>query len=366
MRIIVASRPDRAYFFGMVPTAWALRAAGHEVRIAVQPPMVEEAVETGLTVMPLGGGTVGGGEPWSGGKDLWVNDLVAFCREWEPDLVLWEASTYEGAVAAQASGAAHGRFLSGPDTRPSPAPLRKWMDETVQRLGLTPTPSLFSGHFSVCTLPEGLAGRSPRGGVPRLCVRPVPYRGAASLPSWARGSTQGVRVLVDGASWTRSPQGTEALARAVALPGVETVFLPSGTAEAGPPLPEGVRTAEASSLHLLLETASAVVHGGSHDVVCTAALRGTAQVAVIDPGSWGSHTLIRVAEERGCAAVLTVDEVLGGSLPEAVSRMLDADRGALESLRKEMEGVPAPDELVPVLEEYAERFRDRRRPTGIR
>lgn len=351
----------------MVPTAWALRAAGHELRIAARPSMTEPAVETGLTVMPLGGGgEVPAGaddEPWRGETDLWVDDLVAFCREWGPDLVLWEASTYAGAVAAQVSGAAHGRFLSGPDPFPDPedvpGPLREWLDGTARRSGLTSSDSLLRGRFSIHTVPEGLAGRGPQGDGPRLSVRPVPYRGAASLPAWARGDAEGVRVLVDGASWDQGPQGAAALARAAALPDAEVVVLLPGDGATGPSLPEGVRTAEASALHLLMETASVVVHGGGFDVACAAAVHGTAQVAVLNPGFPDAAPLMRAVEGRGCAVVLTVDEAAAGALPGAVSRMLGADGSALDSLRKESGTAPAPDELVPVLEECAERFRGR-------
>lgn len=363
MRIVVATYPERAHFFGMVPTAWALRAAGHEVRIAARRSMTEPAVETGLTVMPLGGDDgSAGGEAWRPANDLLVDDLVAFCRQWRPDLVLWEASTYAGAVAARASGAAHGRFLSAPAPSPSAeqdaAQVREWSDATARRWGVAPSEDLLSGQFSIHAVPEGLDPHGPERGGTRLSVRPVPYRGAASLPAWAREKAAGVRVLVDGASWGRGPLGERSLALAAALPDAEVVML-SSSAAGEAPLPEGVRTAEASSLHLLMETASVVVHGGGFDAACAAAVGGLAQVAVLDPGSADAAALMRAVEERGCAVVLTEGEVVAGALPEAVSRMAGAGGDALAALRKEAGSAPAPDELVPAIEEFAERFRDR-------
>jgi UDP:flavonoid glycosyltransferase YjiC (YdhE family) len=364
VRIVVATHPERAHFFGMVPTAWALRAAGHEVRIAAQRSMTELAAETGLTVMPLGGDGDGsaGGEAWRAANDLLVDDLVAFCRQWRPDLVLWEASTYAGAVAARASGAAHGRFLSAPapssTAERAADQVREWSDAAARRWGVTPSEDLLSGRFSIHAVPEGLDPYGPERGGTRLSVRPVPYRGAASLPAWAREKAAGVRVLVDGASWGRGPLGERSLALAAALPDAEVVVLssaPSGET----PLPEGVREAEASSLHLLMETASVVVHGGGFDVACAAAVGGLPQVAVLNPGFADAEALMRAVAERGCGAVLTEDEAVAGALPEAVSRMAGAEADALAALRKEAVSAPAPDELVPVIEEFAERFGDR-------
>lgn len=40
-----------------------------------------------------------------------VGGLVDFCRQWRPDLVLWEPNTYAGPIAARACGARHGRVL---------------------------------------------------------------------------------------------------------------------------------------------------------------------------------------------------------------------------------------------------------------
>ena len=37
MRVLFATYPERTHFLAMVPLAWALRTAGHEVRVASQP-----------------------------------------------------------------------------------------------------------------------------------------------------------------------------------------------------------------------------------------------------------------------------------------------------------------------------------------
>ena len=46
-RVILGTAP-------MVPLAWALRAAGHDVRVAVQPSFAATVTSAGLTAVPVG------------------------------------------------------------------------------------------------------------------------------------------------------------------------------------------------------------------------------------------------------------------------------------------------------------------------
>ncbi len=145
-----------------VPLAWALRAAGHEVRVATQPDVAEDITRAGLTAVPVGEPLYVAAKmnPDDSGladelrDDAWlrvldpgevrperltpeylhgvfaawtplvhrntvpdrmIDDLVAFARDWRPDLVVWDTMTYAGPVAARASGAAHARLVFGLD-----------------------------------------------------------------------------------------------------------------------------------------------------------------------------------------------------------------------------------------------------------
>ncbi|MCM2387663.1 DUF1205 domain-containing protein [Streptomyces sp. CWNU-1] len=146
----------------MVPLAWALRSAGHEVQVASEPGFLDTITEAGLTAVPVGPQesleqrirSIRGGDDapeqfemappfspdslyelghahrdglaWEGiswlldnlvvprtwiMNDELVEDLVTHCRSWQPDLVLCDVMTHAGAVAADAVGAAHGRLL---------------------------------------------------------------------------------------------------------------------------------------------------------------------------------------------------------------------------------------------------------------
>ncbi|MCG8918357.1 activator-dependent family glycosyltransferase [Actinokineospora sp. PR83] len=163
MRVLFVCMPHPTHWQPMAPLAWALRAAGHEVRVAGQPELAEAVTGSGLTAVPIGTEhwyaadphapgllgellVAGGSEhvqdfDWAGedpaawehesllglehvlisalfaaiGSDSAIDDLVAFTRSWRPDLVIWEQFTLAGAVAATAAGVAHARFVYGPD-----------------------------------------------------------------------------------------------------------------------------------------------------------------------------------------------------------------------------------------------------------
>ncbi len=145
----------------MVPLAWALRSAGHEVRVASEPEFTDSITEAGLTAVAVGPdetlqerlhrirgenapkmaaavppfvtdslfelgdgardslgweelswflGTVVVPGMWIVNDEL-VEDLVTYCRFWKPDLVLCDVIAHAGAVAADAVGAAHARMV---------------------------------------------------------------------------------------------------------------------------------------------------------------------------------------------------------------------------------------------------------------
>ncbi|MFD1832743.1 MULTISPECIES: nucleotide disphospho-sugar-binding domain-containing protein [Streptomyces] len=171
MRIMFAVFPAKAHFLPLVPYAWALQSAGHDVCFAAPPgyptgvadPEFHEAVsKTGLKSVVCGEpaplavhdradpgyaallptpeeceryvADLGIGpderEPWdvfyhfsmlairdyhTAAPRQDVDEVVSFARSWKPDLVLWDLWFPCGAIAARASGAAHARVLVSPD-----------------------------------------------------------------------------------------------------------------------------------------------------------------------------------------------------------------------------------------------------------
>src|SRR4051794_8709625 len=135
MRILFVTYHGKTIFYSMAPLAWALRAAGHEVRIASQPSFADVITGAGLTAVPVGRAHITGrlaklhperdevervGLPspydaavrddvgWDEIRegafqiiDRWhkfdnvpmVHGVVEIARDWQPDLIIWEPTT---------------------------------------------------------------------------------------------------------------------------------------------------------------------------------------------------------------------------------------------------------------------------------
>jgi UDP:flavonoid glycosyltransferase YjiC (YdhE family) len=229
MRVVVTSLAERTHLLPTVPVAWALRAAGHDVILAVPPRLVTAASQTGLHVVQVGrdhrvyrtlerldrleGGEPGGrhrqasmglspaaiatmswgewteffrhnvGLWWRLMNDPMMGDLVRLCRSWRPHLVLWEGFTWAGAVAAAASGTAHARVLSGSDLLGAARerflsvraecggrrcdPLAEWLGGRLASFGADLDESVVRGQATIDYLPPSLRlGTGPVTGAP--------------------------------------------------------------------------------------------------------------------------------------------------------------------------------------------------------
>ena len=238
MRVLFTAYAEKTHFLGMVPLAWALRNAGHEVRVASQPELTEVITGAGLTAVPVGkdhilhrlvgrtndlpataprapsydlaedrpevltweylkNGYGGQFVPWWARvvNDPMIGELTAFCRHWKPDLVIWEPVTYAGAIAAKACGAAHARMLWSLDlftrmrghylrAREQHAPherdaMAEWLGARATKAGTTFSEEMTSGHFTIDPTPTSLRLPSPHTYLP---VRYIPYNGTAVIP----------------------------------------------------------------------------------------------------------------------------------------------------------------------------------------
>src|ERR1044072_2608118 len=135
MRVLFTTWAWSPHYFPMVPLAWALRNAGHEVRVAGQPGIIEPIVNSGLPAVSVGkdidfvetvrqqmgidGTAEMTPERWrelrkGKGKaalrifvdlaEAMVDDLVDFGRAWRPDLVVHTPSGFAGPLTAAALG----------------------------------------------------------------------------------------------------------------------------------------------------------------------------------------------------------------------------------------------------------------------
>ncbi|RZQ61170.1 activator-dependent family glycosyltransferase [Amycolatopsis suaedae] len=420
MRVLFTTYPEKTIFQPMVPLAWALRTAGHDVRVASQPSFAAEITQAGLTAVGVGrhqannwrrlqeidpdvtdSRRAGLPPPYDSavadettldpeamraayrtmvdsGHKLnnfpLVPGLVEFARQWQPDLVVWEATTYAGALAARACGAAHARMLWSIDvfgvTRQrflratggtGPDPLAGWLGGYARKYGFEFGEDLVTGQFTVDQLPGSLSMRAD--GPHYLPVRYVPYGGAATVPSWLRERPARPRIgLTLGTSAVEQYTGYSAsvgeILHALSDLDVEVVATVAGSVQAKlGTVPGNARIVSYVPLHALAPTCSAVINHAGPGTLLTSALAGVPQLAL--PRDFDEPELARRAAAQGAVVSLHDGPVTGAHIREQVVRLLDeatfGERAA--ALREEILDLPAPGRLVGQLEELTVKFR---------
>ncbi|MDB1090307.1 activator-dependent family glycosyltransferase [Streptomyces sp. ACA25] len=410
----MTSFAHNTHYYSLVPMAWALRAAGHEVRVASQPSLTETITGSGLTAVPVGDDeairellTEIGGDltPYQRGLEFtearpesltWeyllgrqtmlaalcfaplngdstMDDMVALARDWQPDLVIWEPFTYAGPVAARAVGAAHARLLWGPDVighsrrlftdslaRRSvdqrEDPMAEWLRWTLQRYGCLvgddEVETLITGEWTID--PGAGSTRLPTSGhtVP---MRYVPYNGPSVVPDWV-SKAERTRVCVTLGVSARETYGKDVtsfqdLLGALGDLDIEVIATLSSTQlEDFDSLPDNVRVCDFVPLDVLLPSCAAIIHHGGAGTWSTAMLHGVPQIMIA--GLWDAPLKAQQAQRLGSGISIPPDSLDAGSLRDAVVRVLGdpSITAAARRLRDEMLTAPSPAEVVRIME----------------
>ncbi|MFD8546326.1 activator-dependent family glycosyltransferase [Streptomyces sp. NPDC059649] len=257
MRVLFACIPWRTHFQQTVPLAWALQAAGHEVRVASGPELADAMAASGLTAV-----CVGSDEPvvdkldalldeevlkkveelqergdllvdlsenreeeltwerlrWgyrmtrrtqAAMNDAMVEELVEYGRWWQPDLVVWDWMSSAGAIAATALGVPHARI--GTELDVVGRMRRHYLRVRAQQpaadredpLGdwLREWADKYGAEFGEemvtgqVQIEQMLGSMRLESDVPHLPMRFLPYHGPSSVPRWARQDPSKPRVL---------------------------------------------------------------------------------------------------------------------------------------------------------------------------
>jgi glycosyltransferase len=342
MRVLFTSYPSHAHVWPIVPCAWALQSAGHEVRVASHARFAGSISATGLTPVALGDAAaeeartrpdarapsrpeqvrhfadvLGLDEP---GLERWIayyqymlnpisdyvrtdlpyeGELVEFARAWQPDLVLWDPVYAGGAVVARACGAAHARMCLAPDYPGWCMDRLAERREQVRAAGLPENPQadlirpmatkygvevddeLLYGQWSVEMVPPGMALETS---AVRLPMRYVPYNGAEVLPTWLYRQPDRPRVALSlGESTRRYIKGdwgrAPKILEAVADLDIELVAtLNSVQLEEVESLPDNVRAIDWVTLNHLLPTSSMLLHHGGIGTFAAACAANVPQI----------------------------------------------------------------------------------------
>lgn len=394
MRILFTAYAARPHFYPMVPLAWACLLAGHEVRFASTPSLMDTVHASGLPGVSVGRdidaeswyrkGTfvpepAVAGEPenavWMRVTDKlaakqfsvcehMVDGLVEFARHWRPDLIVHDPVTFAGPVAGQVLGVPTVSHLYGL-ARLLRLDIKDWIGTEhrdgylalFERWDVEP---LLHPDAWVDPCPPALRWPGQRE-IDRVQMRYLPYNGPGIDPDWLRDEPGRPRVLL---SWGTSQQkklGTDIIelfgriARGVASLDAEVVLTvgamePEHRRHLGE-LPDNVRTVDWVPLSSLVPSCRAIVHTGGTGVMMTAAALAVPQLGItkIPEGRFNVERLAAV----GAGRHLPQDDVTDEAVREHVAVLLGdgAHRDAAHALRREIEEQPSPGAVVPALED---------------
>ncbi|MFJ5830033.1 nucleotide disphospho-sugar-binding domain-containing protein [Streptomyces sp. NPDC093089] len=442
MRVLIVPFPFKTHLFNLIPLAWSLQTAGHEVRMAGWPDLLDVVTGAGLTgisvgpgetaevrrqrdqrdqrkkaAAPAAGGAAPGGPggPGQGGgldplfdvrpdrdrlsweqatgvfenlvlpqarrsNDTMMDDVVGFALDWKPDLVLWGAKAFAGAVAAAAVGAAHARVLYSVDVysrmredflhaqRQQPPEdradgLRDWLSGWAEKYGVEFSEDLVNGQFTIDPLPGAFR---PDSRPTTLPMQFVPYNGPTVVPRWLAEPPRAPRVLMtfgdavnDGPVRQLLPvEKIQEILDSVGDLEMELVLtLPRESQDKLSRVPDNTRLVESVPLADVLPTCTAMVHhGGTWSFGC--ALRyGVPQLLV--SRAFDVPLKLQCLERSGAGLAMKPAEVDGPGVRAAIVRLIEDEtlRANARRLRLEVLTMPAPNEIARTLAQLVDAHR---------
>ncbi|OXM59597.1 nucleotide disphospho-sugar-binding domain-containing protein [Amycolatopsis vastitatis] len=368
MKVVFVPLPGISHAFHMVPLAWGLLAAGHDVTfltgdeaIVVRDagvPVVDPIPDVAAERRPLRSSVpqVFKRSAHLSAEELvelrtmvvrlWDNQVDAFvaaAKRLEPDLVVYDPVFNAGLVAASVLGVPAVGHGLGP-ARYAPEFLREHAPSAFERHGV----ELPERLATVDIVPESLA----ESGTPTWRMRFVPYGGAGIAPLWAFDPPARPRIAVTLGKVSAATVGGSRLARVVeAAHEIDAEFVltvDEATAETLGPLPPNIRIAGWVPLATLFRTCAAVVHHGGSGSMLTACVAGIPQFVV--PEGLGYEVNARAVTRRGCGFSGAAEDITA----ESIGRLLSEDRlrAAATDLRHEFEKLPAPADMVAELTDF--------------
>ncbi|MCT2585144.1 activator-dependent family glycosyltransferase, partial [Actinophytocola gossypii] len=421
MRVLATVFATKPHLYNLVPVLWALRAAGHDVVVASHPDLMETIDRTGLTGVPVGNelnmmrslteqgsDSRGTGATWESltsgmtetrpEKLTWnyvlgaftmgcsadydyvtdqhmLDDLVEFARGWQPDLVIWDALTFAGAIAAKACGAAHARMLFGIDyisrmydnfrallaERPEEQrddPVSDWLAGRMARAGCDFAPGqtaeLMTGQVTIDPTPEWM--QLPLT-VTRLPVRQIPFNGPSTIPDWVHEKPERPRVCLSlgvsgreilGGDFVSMPELLESLAELdiELIATLNTEQLASVTT-----LPHNIRTVDFVPLNELAPTCTAIIHHGGFGTLGNILTHGIPSLTIPAPW-WDEKDLGTHLHTRGAGIHLDPTNTTPTTLKNALHQLLTNPtyHHNATTIQQEIHTTPTPNHLTTTLE----------------
>lgn len=393
VRVLLTSWGWPTHMYHLVPLGWAFAAAGHEVRVASQPALVDRLGTTGLTGVVVGedvdllspevraraGMPVDRLPPLGSPPDyalMWrsttarmevlaeamTEGVTAYARSWRPDLIVWDWMTFAGPLAGRLLGIPSARLVYGPDMfsrlreaaeAREPDAAQEWLSSFFGRHGAEAVgvDSAWGGDWCLDTCPPSAQLPDVKG----IPLRYVPYNGPSVTPAWTAEPTARRRVCVTMGTSARRLRGEDSVSLATlleGLSGLDAEIVVAGTGEQRRELtvlPANAVFAEYVPLHTLLPGCAAIVHQGGAGSAMTAAYCGVPQViaAALADQPFNAERFASVGAAIPVAATPHCEQ----AVCDAVVQVLDdasCTAGAAR-LRAEMLDRPAPSEVAAAL-----------------
>ncbi|EWC63734.1 Glycosyltransferase [Actinokineospora spheciospongiae] len=365
MRVLFASNPHPSHMFPMVPLAWGLRAAGHEILLATTSDILTKP--TGLHVADIAPGFDLGqarldlerdhpdvveemqSKPFmdmDGSAFLWArmaagpigDGLVDIATAWRPDLVVYSQLWPAGLLAAAKLGVpavSHGvGFMRTRDLED-----RQFADmaDIRERHGVAELPPV---RLTVDVSPESMAESDG------FNVRYMPHNGGGEIPRWLLEEPERKRITVTLGTVLLKRVGLRPVRRLIdEAAEVDAEFVLAlgkvDYAELGP-LPANVRSGGWVPLTALLQTSDAVVHHAGSGTTFTALHAGIPQLML--PVFGDQFVNAETVAARGAAISGTLEEITAAQLERLLSD--DSLVKSARDIRLEMAAMPTPAHLA--------------------
>jgi UDP:flavonoid glycosyltransferase YjiC (YdhE family) len=376
MRVLMITTPVPTHFTSLVPLAWAMRAAGHELVVAGQPDTVPTVRSAGLIAaemgerfdilaylrakLPTGRRPLEAwprpappqmgffGRVWMDHAKKMLQAHLAMARDWRPDLIIAEQLEYTSLIVGGVLGVPVVHHRWGVDAI-SDLALRDAETELAglaRQSGLTalPRPAL---KLDPC--PPTLQVPTAVSGTP---IRYVPFNGTAVVPDWIRpGRARRVAVTLGNLTLALNgvPYVRRLLTALAGLPDIELIItVDPAYQEALQPLPAQVRVVDPTPLHLFMDTCDAVVHHGGAGTTLTATAAGVPQMVLpqIADAFAAGERLQCLGAGRHLDQLADQDDP--GTLRDALEALLSEPgyRKAAQKLGREMATMPSPQQVA--------------------
>ncbi|MFG2382873.1 nucleotide disphospho-sugar-binding domain-containing protein [Streptomyces avermitilis] len=391
MRVLFVVTPIPGHLSPLTPLAWALRGAGHEVLVAGQPDVMATAAKAGLTAVSVGdpfgmealmrGFLPIGLRPiqcwedpsdeersadfaraWAAHNELVLPGYLEVARAFDPQLIVSDVLEYSSLIVGRALDVPVVQHRWGVDPLSGPTRIQARLHHRalVERLKL---PGLPDPVMLLDPCPPSLQVPRAEPGTP---IRHVHAHGNAPVPAWiqadraaraARTAQERRRVVVSMGRSTLALNGSyllRGILRAFEeLPDVEAFVTVGGAfREEVETVPDNVRLIDPTPLHLLLDTSDAVLHHGGAGTTMSASWCGLPQLVLPQLADQFAHARQVAATGAGLALHTAEQQDDPEQITTALAELL-ADPGyakAAGELRREMELMPAPSQVVSGLE----------------